>query len=185
MKLSPIHIVCFIYSLTSSLTALGDSDYELDKEERSGFVFDLRVANMPYKSERMTGQTSSHGEFVFLDGETITFSIGNFNFKPVKANEYLSIFKFIDNDNLIQSVSNLTRLLQAIDIKPDQTTIVLPNISTIDLSGLDFDQSPINFSKDPIIVNLLGALGLDTDLLSNPHVNNHVYSMVTLLQPYN
>lgn len=163
--------------------ALGDSGYRIDSEEKSGFVFDLRVANMPYKSERMTGQTSSHGEFVFIDGDTITFSIGNFKFKPVKANEYLSIFKFIDNDNIIQSVSNLTRLLQAIDTKPDHTTIVLPNISTLDLSGLNFDQTPINFSKDPIIVNLLRVLGHHTDLLANPHVNNHVYSMVTFLQP--
>ena len=179
----PVRFICFLCSLSFSLFCQGDVNHltvTTAVVEKSGFIFDLRIANMPYQSERIVGQTSSHGEFVFLDGEIITFSLGNYQFKPVKGDQYLSIFNFVESDNLIQSVRNLTRLLQAIDTQPDQTTIVLPNLMGIDLSALNFNQAPLVFSNDPVIVKLLDTLGHQSNLLTNPNVNNHVYSMVSL-----
>lgn len=188
MTYLPARVVCFLCILSFSFYCQAETDYLTAQAvntadlEKSGFIFDLRVANMPYQSERIIGQTSSHGEFVFLDGETITFSLGNYQFKPVKADQYLSIFKFIESENAVQSVRNLTRLLQVIDANPEKMTIVLPNLAGIDLADLNFNQSATDFSNDLVIVTLLNTLGHQANLLNNSNVNNHVYSMVSLFQ---
>jgi hypothetical protein len=123
MKYLSLNFVCFLSCLTLSIHAQGGSGHNINQTEKSGFVFDLRVANMSYKSDRIEGRTSRHGEFIFVEGENITFSLGNYHFNPVKADQYLSVFKLIKEGDLTQSVSNLTRLLQVIDTQPEKTKL--------------------------------------------------------------
>lgn len=82
----------------------------------SGFFIDSAVQGLDYVTESQSGRTSQNGEFNFVAGESITFSIGDIDFPRVAALDMMSpltLFNTLDlNDT---RVINLARLLQSLD----------------------------------------------------------------------
>ena len=72
------------------------------------FVAIRQVAGIDYATATQSGKTNANGEFLYLPGETVTFSIGSIQFPSVPANATitpLDIAKSRDFNNRV--VSNI------------------------------------------------------------------------------
>ena len=60
------------------LTSCGESRNNSTTEStREGIFVDSLVVGLQYRSAAKTGVTGANGEYTYIEGETITFSLGN------------------------------------------------------------------------------------------------------------
>jgi hypothetical protein len=87
-----------------------------------GRLVDSAVANIHYKTDTLSGVTDAQGQYNYLPGESVTFSIGEITFAPVAAAGVvtpLDLAGSYDINN--QSVVNISRLLQSLDADGDSS----------------------------------------------------------------
>ncbi len=125
----------------------------------SGQLFDTPLANMKYHSTHFSGVTSSLGEFLYKPNESISFSLGNYQFPQIKAAPKLNILTLLQTKQITPSVLNLSRLLQSISLKSPEATLLLPDLNGFDLSHLDLSQPPSHFAKDSLVLSVLAKFG--------------------------
>lgn len=63
----------------------GSSDGGGDPVEETGVFLDSPVINIGYKTETKEGVTNASGEYHYVEGETVTFFMGDLEFPPVTA----------------------------------------------------------------------------------------------------
>ena len=91
----------------------GDNDPQALK---TGILVDSAVENVKFETTTQSGSTNSKGEFSYLDGEFIQFSIGNLAFPIVTAQNIITpltlagVFSVTD-----QQATNIARLLLSLD----------------------------------------------------------------------
>ncbi|GGA67978.1 hypothetical protein GCM10011369_07130 [Neiella marina] len=111
-------------------------------------VFVGPVAGIHFQTLTQSGMTSDTGEFLYLDGESVTFAIGGIELPDTPAQPSitpLEIFDTVDTNH--PEVTNLARLLISIDVDGDSENGI--NISQeahdaaqnmdVDFSDEDFD----------------------------------------------
>ena len=70
--------------LTMSLAACGGGSGSTGAAvENTGTFIDSPVSGINYQTETQTGTTGEAGDFLYLDGESITFSIGEFSLSGI------------------------------------------------------------------------------------------------------
>ncbi len=125
----------------------------------SGQLFDRPLANMKYHSTHFSGVTSSLGEFLYKPNESISFSLGNYQFPKIKAAPKLNILTLLQTKQITASVLNLSRLLQSINLNTTEAPLLLPDLNQFDLSHLDLSLPPARFAKDSIVLSVLAKFG--------------------------
>ena len=118
----------------------------------TGILFDAALENVAYKTPTLSGITSATGEFDFAIGETVVFSIGNYDFPAVSGSTQVSLLDLLNSNSVDNAVINLARLLQSIDTNPDAGVITLPENINTDISNLDFNQSLEAFESGSIVL---------------------------------
>jgi len=81
-----------------------------------GIFVDSAVEGLTYTTATQTGMTNLQGEFSYIAGEQVVFSIGDIQFPAVEGQEMISpldVFEVATTDDL--RVSNMARLLQTLD----------------------------------------------------------------------
>lgn len=123
-----------------------DKDKNSDKEDQTttltGVFIDSEVANIAYKTATIDGFTTSKGEFQYLDGESVVFSVGDIELPSVKAQSVitpLDITKASDIDDT--QTANIARFLQSLD-------------SDLDTDGIQIDDKAHEKAKELIIENV-------------------------------
>lgn len=123
-----------------------DKDKNSDKEDQTttltGVFIDSEVANIAYKTATIDGFTTSKGEFQYLDGESVVFSVGDIELPSVKAQSVitpLDITKASDIDDT--QTANIARFLQSLD-------------SDLDTDGIQIDAKAHEKAKELIIENV-------------------------------
>ncbi len=96
---------------------------------KEGIFIDSPVAGISYKTTpgNKSGVTDAQGHYNYVDGDTVTFSIGNIVFPSATAAEVvtpLSLAGTADLNN--QQVVNISRLLQTLDSNPSDNVITIP-----------------------------------------------------------
>jgi hypothetical protein len=82
--------------------------------EKSGL--DSPVINIEYRTETLKGTTNSLGEYEYVEGETVTFFIGNLELPPVPATGVVTPLNMANTqDTSDPTVVNIIRLLQTLD----------------------------------------------------------------------
>jgi len=82
-----------------------------------GIFVDSPVANLKFLTNTQSGSTSSAGEFAYLDGEVITFSVGNIDLPSTLAKPLLTPLDLLGTTDINHSsVVNIARLLQTLDV---------------------------------------------------------------------
>lgn len=82
----------------------------------SGVFVDSAVQGLNYETATQSGKTDEQGRYSYVDGETVTFSIGDITFPAVMAKAMLSpldVFEVTDVNDI--RVQNMARLLQTLD----------------------------------------------------------------------
>ena len=100
--------------LMGSTVLVGCSDD--DDSVQTGRLVDSAVAGIQYRTATQSGVTNRHGEFAYLAGETVTFSIGDINLPAVPAGAVITPLDLANADNPYHAAAaNIARLLQSLD----------------------------------------------------------------------
>jgi len=81
-----------------------------------GIFVDSAVGGLTYTTATQSGMTDVEGQFSYVAGEQVVFSIGDIQFPPVEGQEMISpldVFAVTTTDDV--RVSNMARLLQTLD----------------------------------------------------------------------
>jgi len=115
----------------------------------TGVFIDSPVENLRYSTESESGTTNAAGEFNYQIDEAITFSIGDIEFPPVMASDFVTPLNIFSTEDINQtSVVNMLRLLQSLDIDGDANNgIQLSEVShelaasiIVDFTSDEFEQ---------------------------------------------
>ncbi len=180
-------------------------------EVLTGVFRDSEVQGLSFSTATQNGTTNDKGEFSFLEGETITFKVGELTLGSVVADTLItpiSLAKAIDANATIASplAQNIAALLQTLDSDNDHSNgIIIPqNIaSAIGVQNIDFTQ-PIESTLADIVLsvaqnqgpalqivypgqaadNMAAALNIDYDAPPNFAISHLMPALKAFFQGY-
>lgn len=132
-----------------------------------GVFVDAPVGGVSYQTETKTGVTNSVGEFEFLPGETVVFSIGDIVFPAVLAKGVLSPLDLAGTTDINHRiVVNIARLLQSLDTDGNPDNGITIDAEGIVTSDLNFDADP-NVFADEVVDEMDLALISESEALAH------------------
>ena len=145
----------------------GSSDSSDSPTINTGVFLDSAVEGLAYSTDTQEGSTNAAGEFDYIEGEQVTFKIGDISLPPVSAQETITPLTVFDTTDVTDTgVSNLSRLLQSLDEDGDATN----GISFADglqsaSAGTTLDFTDADFANNAAVINLVANSGSSTTAL--------------------
>lgn len=120
---------------------------DVEVHETQGQFVDSPVEGLQYETPSFSGKTNQLGQFNYLPGESVIFSIGSIRFPSVLAGDEITPLSVFAVNNLEDtSVVNMLRLLQTLDEDGNPNNgIVITDQAIAAASGADVDFSSHNF----------------------------------------
>lgn len=159
-----------------------DTDVPISNNSKVGFLIDSAISGVNYKTETQSGITGSNGEFSFLEGEKVTFSIGSLVIAETDALELITPLDiFTSNDINTQAVVNFARLLQTLDDDADPSNGI--NINEATHSAVT-NIASINFENEfeAEVQTVLNSVG-STELVAPEQAKAHLQETLSTLPP--
>lgn len=151
-------------ALVLLLTACGGSDDPppVTADTPSVGVFeDSPVAGLYYETPSYSGTTNSAGEYDYMPGETVSFSIGGISLGSSLAGPVVTPLSLVSGaiDATDPVVTNIVRLLLTMDDDGDPDNgITISSAAATAATGLTVDFTATDLAIDSGIVSLLAAL---------------------------
>ncbi len=142
----------------------------------TGVFIDSAVEGLSFVTATQSGETNELGEFQYIDGENITFSINDLVFPTVSASETITPLDMTDSGSIYEDfVVNTIVLLQSLDVDADTSNgITISEQATANATSINFNVSPSVFSQDSNVINLVANSGsIDTNLVSTEEASRH------------
>lgn len=143
-----------------------DSPSNPEPTRNTGVFIDSAVSNIDYRTETIEGTTSESGEFEYMTGETVTFSLGNLDLPPVTAIKTITPLTLFKTTVLTDpEVVNLIRLLQSLDKdgNPDNGILITDAAKSM-ADNIDLYLPVIEFESSTPVLTLLTHAELDTHI---------------------
>lgn len=141
----------------------------------TGVFIDSAVANVSYQTATQSGTTNAKGEFTYVDGETVTFSIGSLEFPPTTAQEMITPMTMAGATSVTdQTATNIARLLQSLDSDgiPSNGITIAERATTI-ATSVDFTADTATFETS--VAALVADSGsTTTTLITEADAQAHV-----------
>jgi len=131
---------------SSSTTVTEDTT--TPENTKTGIFTDSAVANIRYQTATQNDVTSALGEYEYVEGETVTFSIGGIELPPVPATGRVTPADMTAEDSSADQLTNILRLLQSLDEdgNPDNgITITAETHTALENALLVVDQPAAEF----------------------------------------
>jgi len=126
-----------------------------------GVFVDSIVAGIHYQTPTFSGTTNSAGEYEYLPGETVTFSVGGIVFGSSLAGPVVSPLSLVAgaSDATDPVVTNIVRLLLTLDEDGNfDNGISITAATTTAAAGLSVDFTATDLATDTGVVTLLASL---------------------------
>jgi hypothetical protein len=128
----------------------------------TGVFVDSPVSGISYTTATQSGKTNAKGEFSYVAGEKVTFSIGSVQLPMVLANATvtpLDIAKTTDINN--QVASNIMVLLQSLDEDgtPANGISIPAGAAAKAITPINFDVAPTVFAANAAVTGLVANSG--------------------------
>jgi hypothetical protein len=163
-----------LLTLTACGGGGGDSTTATETVSTGAFI-DSAVEGLQYETATRSGTTNSLGEYDYLAGETVTFSIGGIVLGSAIAGSVVTPLSLVpDATNATNPmVTNIVRLLLSLDSDgdPDNGITISSEVTTA-ANDLAVDFSVADLSADDGIISLLNNLPTLT-LVSESVAQNH------------
>ena len=141
----------------------------------TGVFIDSAVEGLQYETATQSGTTNSLGEYDYLAGETVTFSIGGIVLGSTIAGPVVTPLSLVPDATSATNpvVTNIVRLLLSLDSDgdPDNGITISSEVTTA-ANNLAVDFSVADLSADDGITSLLNNLQSIT-LVSESVAQNH------------
>lgn len=144
MKLTLRLAILFCVTIFHSCSKDDPSEGEIEKSDRTGIFIDSFVSGLSYFTETKSGITDENGNFDFVEGETVTFLIGDIVLGSGPATENMSPIDIATTEGAdINSleVKNIAAFLQSLDSDKDPENgiqISRATVAAIKVSSIDF-----------------------------------------------
>ncbi|MGF2734108.1 hypothetical protein [Marinobacter sp. DUT-1] len=132
----------------SSSSTTVTEDTTTPENTKTGIFTDSAVANIRYQTATQSDFTSALGEYEYVEGETVTFSIGGIELPPVPATGRVTPADMTAEESSADQLTNILRLLQSLDEdgNPDNgITITAETHAALENTLLVVDQSAAEF----------------------------------------
>ncbi len=162
---------------SSSPSATPGSDMDPVETVLTGVFVDSAVQGVSFETASQSGITNSNGEFNYLAGEQVTFSIGSTQLPSVAAAAQVSPVDIAANGmNSSAMTTNIARLLQSLDQDGNpENGIVIPETASASAASIEFDVSLEDFANNTAVINLVANSGsVTTTLISADDANAHL-----------
>jgi hypothetical protein len=165
MKYLMLISIIFVAGCSDSGTSTSSNSDSDSSQSNTGVFIDSAVSGINYKTETKTGTTNASGEYLYISGESVTFSIGDIDLPTVTAGAVitpLDIFNTQDINNT--SVVNMARLLQTLDADGNSANgILISDAAHLSATGLSLDFASLTFDND--VTNLVANSGSPNTVL--------------------
>ncbi|MCB7482068.1 hypothetical protein [Christiangramia sediminis] len=139
-------------------------------ETQTGVFRDSEVAGLNYETETKSGVTDAEGKFEYLEGETVTFSLGDIILGSGPASEDMTPISIVSTENAtveIPEVKNIAAFLQSLDSDNDPSngiSISEETAAAITIDAIDFTQ-PIERILGEIVAEVNLATGSELEVV--------------------
>lgn len=144
----------------------GSGSSSSDPVTSTGIFLDSAVHGIKYRTKTKSGKTNANGEFSYVAGETVTFSIGNIDLPAVTAGSTITPLQIASTTDVSnQKVANILVLLQTLDSDGDPSNgIQIADAahtahSTATSSAISFDVPAATFQSDTRWTNHIASSG--------------------------
>lgn len=125
----------------------------------TGQFVDSPVSGLKYQTASQSGTTNEKGEFRYIAGENVTFSVGNVVFSAVASNTVITPLDLANTSDIKdQRVGNILVFLQSLDADGDPSNgITIPADAMAKAkAAINFNVPPQEFATNPNVLNLIG-----------------------------
>lgn len=131
---------------------------------KTGVFIDSPVINIGYKTETQEGVTNAAGEYLYQEGESVTFFIGDLKFPSAKAKQTITPLDLAQAKiTTAPKVLNIIRLLQSLDKDGNPANgITITETAKATATQVNFDFSTSDFQSSSAVVSLVSNAGQDT-----------------------
>jgi hypothetical protein len=121
-----------------------------DPAVKTGVFIDSAVEGINWSTATQSGTTNSDGEFSYIEGESVIFSIGDITLPSVTAQSTVSPLDMAGtNDTTDATLVNIARLLQTLDLDADAANgITIDSQAHTAAQGMTIDFSSASFDTD-------------------------------------
>ncbi len=126
-----------------------------------GVFVDSIVEGVHYETPTYSGTTNSLGEYDYLPGETVTFSIGGISLGSADAGPVVTPLSLVSGatDATDPEVTNIVRLLLTLDDDGDPTNGITISAATATAAeSLTVDFTAVDLTADAGVTTLLAAI---------------------------
>ena len=127
----------------------------------TGVFLDSAVSGINYRTQTQSGTTNAAGEFKYITGEQVTFSVGSIVLPSVAAASVITPLDIAGTLRVDDSkVVNLLVFLQSLDADGDPSNGISIPASAITnaTTNLDFALSKSAFRTNPLLTTLIAAI---------------------------
>ena len=166
-KISLIILSLFLILGCSKDDDIVDDNQKVDPTAVTGIFIDSEVEGLNYTTETQSGTTNAAGEFNYIEGEVVTFSVGNIEIGSAEASEVMTpvtIASAPDASVATQEVMNIAAFLQTLDSDNDPSngiSIEPAVVDAISTSSIDFTGS---------IIEILGEITAEVNLATGANL---------------
>ncbi|HSP11965.1 MAG TPA: hypothetical protein VLO29_05505 [Salegentibacter sp.] len=166
-KFSLIILSLFLFISCATDDDIVDNNQPADPTAVTGVFLDSEVEGLTYTTPTQSGITNSEGEFKYVEGEEILFSVGNIEIGSAEASEVMTpvtIASTTDATVSSQEVMNIAAFLQTLDSDNDPSngiTIEAATVDAISTGSIDFTAS---------IIEILGEITAEVNLATGSNL---------------
>ncbi|WP_299573574.1 hypothetical protein [uncultured Shewanella sp.] len=133
-----------------------------------GIIIDSAVIGIGYRTETQTGVTDDEGRYKYIEGESVTFYIGDLTFPATPTSGVVTPFNIAASENIDDDqVVNIARLLQTLDQDGDTSNgITISDTATATAEPVDFNLASEAFAEDSAVKATIENGGQDTAVTS-------------------
>lgn len=149
---------------------------------QQGQFVDSAVSGLWYETETQSGYTDENGFFFYLDGETVTFYLGQTELGTVDAKSLVTPLDMLSEDDHPDKLQNMLRILQTLDADADTSNGIELNDTTneyLDQFVLPLNNPAVVFEASAVVTEIISAVTNGSGLIDA--VDSFVHFRETLL----
>jgi hypothetical protein len=154
----------------------------LEAQPIQGQFVDSAVSGLWYETETQSGYTDENGFFFYLEGETVSFYMGQTLLGSVDAKSLVTPLDMLAEDDHPDKLQNMLRILQSLDADADTSNGIELNETTnsyLDQFELSLNSPAVIFEASKVVNELMGAVTNGSNLIDA--VDSFVHFRETLL----
>lgn len=150
----------------------------------SGLFLDSPVIGIGYRTQTLEGITDTEGRYDYIEGETVTFHIGDLEFPATEASGIVTPLDIANTEDVTtDSVVNMARLLQTLDQDSNPSNGITITQTALDSAEpVNFDLAVSEFAASSAVLSTVANGGQDTsvsELISEEAALSHLTDELT------